>query len=177
MIIRLAAGLLLSIALALPSLAASKKDMAQARAQGSIGSCVRCDLSGADFTDGFFQLANLIEANLANAKLDGANLAGAQLNNANLQKATFHFTNLSGARLEGADLRGADMTRAWLNWAWLDGARLDGANFTGAVMIGAQLQGADLSNVIGLTPDQLKRACGDWRTKVPAGIAKPECPF
>ena len=137
------------------------KDIARAKNVAKFGECIRCDLSNADLRNGFFQLANMIEANLSGAKFDGANMAGAQLNNANMSNASFTYTNFSGAQLQGADLRGANLSNAWLNWAWLAGAKLEGANFTGAKMIGAQLQGADLSRVIGLTRSQLRNACGD----------------
>jgi uncharacterized protein YjbI with pentapeptide repeats len=155
--------------------AANSRDVARARNVGAMGECNRCDLSGANFENGFFQLAVLIDANLSGANLNGANLAGAQLNNANLSNATLHFANLSGARLEGADLRGADFSNAWLNWAWLNGAKLDGANFTNAIFIGVQIQGADLSKTIGLTKEQVGRACGDAETKFPPGLRASYC--
>jgi hypothetical protein len=44
-------------------------------------------------------------------------------------------------------------------------------------MIGAQLQGADMSKVIGLTQGQLRHACGDATTRLPAGIETPRCPY
>lgn len=157
--------------------AANPKDVARAKERGRITECIRCDLSGADFRNGFFQLANMIEANLSRAKFDGANMAGTQLNNANLSGGTFTYTNFSGSQLQGADMRRADFSGAWFNWAWLTGAKLDGANFTNAKMIGAQLQGADLSKVTGLTQGQLRFACGDATTRLPAGIETPRCPY
>lgn len=157
------------------ALAANSRDVARAKNVAAMGECNRCDLSGANLENGFFQLAVLIEANLSGANLKGANLAGAQLNNANLSNATLHFANLSGARMEGADLRGADFSNAWLNWAWLVGAQLDGANFTNAVFIGVQIQGADLSKTIGLTKEQVGRACADAQTKLPPGMHASYC--
>jgi len=155
--------------------AANSRDVARAKNLGAMGECNRCDLSGANLENGFFQLAVLIDANLSGANLNGANLAGAQLNNADLSNATLHFANLSGARLEGADLRGADFSNAWLNWAWLTGAKLDGANFTNAIFIGVQIQGADLSKTIGLTKEQVGRACGDAETRFPPGLRASYC--
>jgi uncharacterized protein YjbI with pentapeptide repeats len=157
--------------------AADPDDIARARDTSRIAECVRCDLSGADLSDGFFQFANLREVNLSNSRLDGANMAGVQLHGANLRNATLVYTNLSGAQLIGADVRGANFTKAWLNWAWFAGAKLDGANFAGAHLIGAQLQGADLSKVVGLTRNQLVLACGDALTKLPRGIEPPRCPY
>lgn len=164
-------------ALALDASAANPKDVKRAKNTDKFGECIRCDLSNADMRNGFYQLANMIEANLSGAKFDGSNMAGAQLNNANLANASFTFTNFSGAQLQGADLRGANFSDAWFNWAWLGGAKLDGANFTGAKMIGAQLQGADLSRAIGLTEIQLRNACGDSTTRLPPGVTAPRCPF
>ena len=177
-----ASRLVLSAAIALAvfsadALAANPKDVARARKSQNFSECNHCDLSGAKFEDGFFQLAVMIEANLSGANFDGANLAGAQLNGANLSNGTFRYTNLSGARLDGADLRGADFRNAWLNWAWLAGAKLDGADFTGAHLIGTQLQGADLTKVKGLTSSQLQNACGGVGTKLPPGMAWPWCPY
>jgi uncharacterized protein YjbI with pentapeptide repeats len=172
-----AIGLLLALSCAVPAVAANSKDVARAKNTGQLGECTRCDLSGANLENGFFQLAVLNEANISSANLNGANLAGAQLNNANMRNATLVYANLSGARMEGADLRGADLSQAWLNWAWFAGAKLDGVNFTNAKMIGAQLQGADLSKAIGLTKSQLDQACGDSQTKLPPGMKAPFCLF
>lgn len=157
------------------AVAANSRDLARAKDVGSMGECNRCDLSGANLENGFFQLGVLIEANLSGANLNGANLAGAQMNRSDLRNATLHYANLSGARLEGADLRGADFSNAWLNWAWLQGAKLDGANFTNAVFIGVQIQGTDLSKTIGLTKEQVGRACADAQTKLPPGLRGAYC--
>lgn len=159
------------------ALAANPKDVARARKAQNFSECIRCDLSGADFEDRFFQLAVLIEANLSGANFDGANMAGTQLNRANLAKGSFRYTNFSGAQLQGADLRGANFKGAWLNWAWLAGAKLDGADFTNAHFIGAQLQGADLSKATGLTSSQLRTACANADTRLPPGIERPWCPY
>ena len=44
---------------------------------------------------------------------------------------------------------------------------LDGANLTGAILLGADFRGADLSNVKGLTQQQLTDAIIDDATKLP----------
>jgi uncharacterized protein YjbI with pentapeptide repeats len=157
------------------ALAANSRDVARARDTSGIPQCNRCDLSGADLENGFFQLAVLIDANLSGAKLDGANLAGAQLNGANLSKASLRYANLSGARLEGADLRGADLSHTWLNWTWLVGANLEGANLTNAVFVGTQIQSTDLSQTVGLTAEQVARACATAQTRVPKGMRIAYC--
>lgn len=169
--------ILLAIATAQAALAANPKEVAKMKKRDSFSECIRCDLSGADFEDRFFQLAILIEANLSGANFDGANMAGTQLNNANLANGSFRYTNFSGAQLQGADLRGANFKGAWMNWSWLTGAKLDGADFTNAHFIGAQLQGADLSKAKGLSSSQLRTACADANTRLPPGIERPWCPY
>ncbi len=169
--------LLIAVTANFAASAANRKDLARARQTGRLAECNRCDLSGANLENAFFQLAVLIEVNFSGANLNGANLAGAQMNNANLSNASLVYANLSGARLEGADLRGAKFSHAWLNWAWFEGAKFDGADFSDAVMIGAQIQGADLSKATGLTKEQMDRACGDGRTKLPPGLNAPYCFF
>jgi uncharacterized protein YjbI with pentapeptide repeats len=171
---------LIAIVMAVTSqaaLAANAKDMARVRKSQNFSQCIRCDLSGANFEDRFFQLAVLIEANLSGSNFDGANLAGTQLTNANLSKGTFRYTNFSGAQMQGADLRGADFRGSWFNWAWFAGAKLDGADFTNAHFVGAQLQGTDLSKAIGLTSSQVRTACADANTRLPPGVERPWCPY
>ncbi len=171
---------LIAIVMAVTSqaaLAANAKDVARARKSQNFSQCIRCDLSGANFEDRFFQLAVLIEANLSGSNFDGANLAGTQLTNANLSKGTFRYTNFSGAQMQGADLRGADFRGSWFNWAWFAGAKLDGADFTNAHFVGAQLQGTDLSKAIGLTSSQVRSACADANTRLPPGVERPWCPY
>lgn len=155
--------------------AANSRDVARARDTSGIPQCNGCDLSGANLENGFFQLAVLNNANLSGAKLDGANMAGAQLNGANLSNASLRYANLSGARLEGADLRGADLSNAWLNWTWLIGANLEGAILTNAVFVGTQIQSTDLSRTVGLTPEQVARACSTAETRVPKGMRIAYC--
>jgi uncharacterized protein YjbI with pentapeptide repeats len=63
--------------------------------------------------------------------------------------------------------------KAELARAWMQGARLAGADLTGADLYGVALHGADLSGVRGLTQAQLDHACGDDRTTLPPGLARP----
>lgn len=162
-------------ALTMTALAANPKDVARARDASTIPNCVKCDLTGAKLTEGFFQLANMIDADLSGANFDRANMAGAQLNNVKAVNTSFVYTNFSGARLDNGDFSGANFSNAWLNWTWFAGAKFDGANFAGAKMPGAQLYNADLSKAIGLTQDQVDKACGDYSTKLPPGMRVPAC--
>lgn len=171
----------LSLAMGLAALAsgavwgANQDHIARAKDSSRIAECVRCDLSGADMSRGFFHFANFYESNLAGAKFDAADMAGVLLMNAKLNDGSFVYTNLSGAQLNNADLSGADLTNAWLNHAQLQGAKLGNANLTGAKLRGVQLHGADLSQVVGLTQDQLVLACRDLETKLPKGIRVAAC--
>jgi uncharacterized protein YjbI with pentapeptide repeats len=170
-----AGGAVLTISFSIAAFAANPKDIARARDTRGIADCTKCDLTNANMAHGFFQFANMISADLSGANFDGANMAGVQLNNAKAIRASFIYTNFSGARLDGADLSGANFSNAWLNWTWLTGAKLDGANFAGARMPGAQLYGTDLSKAVGITQDQIDKACGDASTKLPPGIRVPAC--
>lgn len=170
-----AAGIAFAASLTMTALAANPKDVARARDTRGIPECMKCDLTGAKLAEGFFQLANLIGANLSGGNFDRANMAGVLLNNAKAVNASFVYTNFSGARLDNADFSGANFSNAWLNWTWFAGAKLDGANFAGAKMPGAQLYNTDMSKAVGLTQDQIDKACGDASTKMPPGLRVPAC--
>ncbi len=101
----------------------------------------QADLSRTDL-----QGAALVGANLVSANLQGADLRGAKL-----QKAILFRANLQGADLPRADLQGADLPRADLQ--------------------GADLRGADLTKAKNLTREQLDKACGDDKTKLPDDLA------
>ena len=89
--------------------------------------------------------------------LHGTNLAKAHLPFAGLEYAFLYDCNLEGALLFRANLQGAWMARCRLRTANLDGA---------------QLQGADLSDVSGLTPEQLRHVRYDEKTVFPPAIAR-----
>jgi uncharacterized protein YjbI with pentapeptide repeats len=102
------------------------------------------------------------------------------------------FTTLIVAHLEGANLENADLLEANLVAAHLQGAKLirtrfqdaelgnadlRGANLEEANLAGARLDGAHLTEVKGLTQDQVNIACVDEETKLPEGFTKPApCP-
>ena len=133
-------------------------------------------------------LANLRRADLINVNLIGANLSGVLLTNALLNHALLiraDFTDadlfftkfndaalndacLSGAYLIDADLSGADLSDANLSGANLSGADLSGANLSDANLSDADLNSVKLSNLNGLTEEQLKKAklC---KTEMPDG--------
>ena len=104
------------------------------------------------FKGAYLQGADLQGANLQGADLERADLKGAYLKRADLQRA-----DLKRAHLQGADLKGAD----------LEGADLEGADLHGADLQGVDFQGVDLSQVLGLTKEQIESAIRDDKTKLP----------
>ena len=70
-----------------------------------------------------------------------------------------------------ANLQGADLTRANLQ-----GANLSLTNLQGANLVDAKLQGANLRGAKRLTQEQLDRACGDTKTKLPPNLSIQPCP-
>ena len=105
-------------------------------------------------------------------------LRATDLRNANLYGANLRSADLGGANLRGADLYKADLSEADLNGADLFGAYLNKADLNGATLIGTTLSGAnvseaDLSNAQNLATDQLAKAIGDAKTRLPDGLARP----
>ena len=93
-------------------------------------------------------------------------LKGIKLSNAKLAKGTWWGVILDDATLTGADLTDMILYRA----------RLIRADLTGAIIRGADFRGADLTDVKGLTQEQLDTACGgDERTRLPVGLTTKPC--
>jgi uncharacterized protein YjbI with pentapeptide repeats len=130
----------------------------------------RADLSGAALGDLYFEAnltgahlngANLQDANLSGAILDGADLLAAKLGDARLIGASLHDANLHDAGLSDANVRGAFLAGAGLSFANLRDANLEFANLSGANLElanlrDATLRDANLSNVRGVTGEQLE---------------------
>ncbi len=119
--------------------------------EGEPADLSRANLQGADLGFANLQSANLRSAKLQGAFLFGASLQEADLAGANLQGAKLISANLQGANLNDADLQGTDLFRANLQ--------------------GAYLLGADLTKAKNLTREQLDKACGDDKTKLPDDLA------
>ena len=164
----------------------------------------RANLSGLSLVWADFGGTDLSKANLSNADLSHANLRGADLSQANLSNADLRAwladAYLIGANLSNADLTFAELTRAYLGLANLSSAHLDSANLSNADLRYANLTGADLSNanlsnadlghanlsdarLIGadltgaknLIREQLDKACGNEKTKLPEGLTLKPC--
>jgi len=131
-----------------PALKADPK--AVARLEGGIVDCPGCQLAG---------------ANLFNTCVKAKNLRGANFDGANATLMCMSF----------ADFRGASFRGTILDAANLASAKLDGADITGARTHITSFAGTDLTRVKGLTQSQLDAACGDIKTKVPAGMKVHFC--
>lgn len=131
-----------------PSLKADPK--AVARLEAGIVDCPGCQLAG---------------ANLFNTCVKAKNLRGANFDGANATLMCMSF----------ADFRGASFRGTILDAANLGSAKLDGADITGARTRITSFAGTDLTRVKGLTQSQLDAACGDAKTKVPAGMKVHFC--
>jgi uncharacterized protein YjbI with pentapeptide repeats len=144
--------LILAVASSAPLEAASPQtdSKAVARIQAGIVDCPSCQLQGADLKNTCVKAKDLRHANF-----DGAN--------ATLMCMSF------------ADFRGASFRGTVLDGANLASAKLDGADMTGASTHITSFLGTDLTRVKGLTQAQLDAACGDAKTKAPAGLKVHTC--
>jgi uncharacterized protein YjbI with pentapeptide repeats len=119
------------------------------------------NLRGANLSDADLSVATLSDADLREVNLSGANLSGANLSGANLGppgvNALLAHANLEAADLSDADLRFADLSYANLHQAILSETNLKGANLSGANLKGAMLYKANLSDVEGVTKEELEQ--------------------
>jgi len=131
------------------------------------------DLTGSDLTKAEgsradFENATLTDAILTKSELLRANFSGAVLINAILSKAELGRAVFADANLTGVDLSYSNIARADFT-----NAELEHADFLRAYTFLTRVEGVDLSQAIGLTQEQLELACGDDKTRLPAGLEKP----
>jgi uncharacterized protein YjbI with pentapeptide repeats len=168
-----------------------RTNLKQANLQGANltrGHLERAQIEGANLTGVWLIKACLEGACLKRVNLKKAHLERACLNEANLEKACLVDAYLTGTHLQranlvGANLKGvvladthlesANLVKANLQRALLEGAHLTGANLRETNLESADLRGADLSEVQGLVSEQIARAVGDSRTKLPSDIERP----
>jgi hypothetical protein len=86
-----------------------------------------------------------------------------------LRNADFRELNLRGIFLEGTRLEGSTFGEAHLEGAYLGSARLNNT-----VLEKTHLEGADLTDVEGLTQEQLDAAIGDGDTILPQHVHRPK---
>ncbi len=157
------------------------------------------DLSGAELIDINLSNANLFCANLSGANLYNSNLIGvvlahailsntglydvdfasADLSSINLSGAvvyrtSFHASAVYNANLSGADLSHSDLSYANLSGANLSGANLSSSNLSYVNLSRANLSGADLSTAENLIQEQIDKAKGDKKTKLPEDLKRPD---
>lgn len=131
------------------------------------------DLAGASFTHGWIDGLHFERSNLQGVDFAGAKtVQGVVLSDCDLRAA-----NLSGASLPLSHIDNADLRGALIRWVNLDSCGLDGSDFRGAILRGsnlkhatlegADLRGVDLSEVKGLTREQLAEAVTDDATELP----------
>ena len=115
------------------------------------------NLQGAGLMRAKLQWAILTNANIQRANLSGSNLLGAMLTNANLHGTDLSFANLHGVNFNGTNLQDAALFTANLEDAYLKDANLQGTD----------IRNTDLSEVKGLTQEQVDSAVSDVNTKLP----------
>jgi uncharacterized protein YjbI with pentapeptide repeats len=118
--------------------------------------------------------ANFCQADLSDVDFHMAMLAGANFTKAKLHNAQLQRANLTRANLSEAHLQGANLDNAMLHLAIFHEAILYDVSLQNAMLYQAKLQGADLSNVKGLTQNQINMACLDKHTKLPRGLTRPK---
>lgn len=130
-------------------------DLADLQKLEATGSCVGCDLSGANLISRSYNNADLRWSNLKGANLsfsffDQADLSGADLTGARLDRTSFKGATLQGAQLlnvnfndtvlSGADMRWSKMQHLDLNmdlrFIDLNGVKMEGATFKGGKKCG-----------------------------------------
>lgn len=133
-----------------PVAAAQAEDPAHMVSLKQTNACAGCNLSG---------------AHLRVARIPGADLAGADLSRADLISADLGRTDLTDANLTNANLIRASLV----------GANLTGTQMAGANLTRTHIEDTDLTAAIGLTQAQLRLACGNANTKLPAGFTVKPC--
>lgn len=103
------------------------------------------------------------------AELERADFSGARLTGANFEKAELGRANFDGATLTGTRFSLANLSRADLSHAVFEGPLV----FDRAFMFLTRIEGLDLSAATGLDQSQIDLACGDDKTKLPAGLKAP----
>lgn len=94
-----------------------------------------------------------------NEKAKAQDFSGYQLQGFDLSSTEFGTANLTGANLSKADLSEADFGKS---------------DCSAVNLKKTDLSSADLSNVTGLTQEQINQAVGDEDTKLPPGLTLPK---
>jgi uncharacterized protein YjbI with pentapeptide repeats len=144
-------------------------------------------LENGEFAEATFEGACLAHADLTKANMVGADLRGAQLEKAILVKAELQTADMTSAQLDGADLTAAHLqfARFFREGVGIESSAerrvsyptlyfLPGQTvFAGADLANALLDFVDLRGAVGLTQDQIDRACGNEFTTLPQSCQVP----
>ena len=157
------------------------------------------NLSSTNLTSANLEKATLVRAWFTGAQADKANFAkveayrsgfenvsaeGASFASAELQRSSFNGAKLSGANFAKAELGRASFTKAVLTGTTFSLANLSRADLRDATLEGpvafdrafmflTRIEGLDLSSATGLEQAQVDLACGDAKTRLPAGLSAP----
>lgn len=137
------------------------------------------NLEGAMLQEAILSEANLLKTVLYKANLYKADLQGASFDSADLQSVNLTATNLQWSSLRKANLQGidgrkavfvkADMREANLERANLGGANLQGANLSSTILHDASLTRTNLTQVVGITDEQLAQVYNLRHATMPDG--------
>ena len=111
---------------------------------------------------------------LSNSFLFNADFHHAHLGSVNFSDSRIHGCVFTEARMPMANLVNANLVKSDFIKADLRCAMMRGANLTCAKLHKADIRHTDLSEVIGITEEQISSAIGDEYTQLPAGIKRPE---
>lgn len=157
-------------------------------------------LSAADLTGANMKYASMYGARLQYADFDKANLTSVDLTGADATGATFvdsyspeaildgiscqHCkfddaflleTSFVGSTLRGASFKDAILVEAKFTNSDLTKVDLNDANLSNADLTGASFCNAKMSTTKGLTQEQLLKACGNGKTRLPNELWIPFC--
>lgn len=148
---------------------------------------VNCYLSNTNLNYINLNKSNLNSANISNSTLIDVVLEDARLNQTNFENSNLNHANLRGAYATGANfneafLIRADMENSFLIKSSFKGAFLMEANLKNSYLMGADFENAslykaDLTNVKGLTIEQLKSAKTLYLAKFDAEFIKENQEF
>lgn len=138
--------------------------------------CLRhVDLRGADLSG-----ANLRGSDLSMADLRGACLLNADLSYTNLTDANLlpydkgHPAKLSIHNLKDGSTPSTKQLRLFRVKPRITASDLRNTNLEGATLSGTLLGNTDLTRVRGLEPGMIDGAIGDYKTRLPKGLPRPE---
>ena len=124
----------------------------------------KADFSGADLFAAVITRGQYVETLFEGAIMEQIQIEAALMRNAKMRGVSFFRARLVNVDLSRADLRETEFVRTLLS----------GVNFSGADLVGARFIQVDLTETVGLTQQQLDRACGEDAV-LPQGLTLKPC--